>query len=366
MRSRAKLLGYVAGYKAYRRLGLPRLMPINLVASVTNRCNSKCRTCFIWKDADKSAELTSDEYGRIFSNIGKSVFWVTLSGGEPFLRKDLAAIIGEIEANSHPSIINIPSNGILTRQIGDTVEEVLNSGIGARLIVNLSLDGVGDRHDKIRGVPGNFRKFEESFRVLKDISKSHENFQVGIHTVLSKLNMGDMGEIYSYAKEKDPDSYIVEVAEHRTELFNRDQDITPAHGQFAEGIRPVKEGVEKDFLTKPGLSKMIQALRLGYYNLVVEILRQQRQVIDCYALVASGHITPRGDLWPCCIRGYDAKVGNLRDAGYNFRKLWFGKEAGRIRRTIWNRECHCPLAQTTYTNMLLDTKTMVNVASRML
>jgi len=73
-------------------------------------------------------------------------------------------------------------------------------------------------------------------------------------------------------------------------------------------------------------------LRLEYYALVKRILKEKRQVIPCYAGFASAQIAPDGDVWMCCVRA--EPIGNLRESGYNFKKLWFSEKADRIRREI--------------------------------
>jgi hypothetical protein len=54
-------------------------------------------------------------------------------------------------------------------------------------------------------------------------------------------------------------------------------------------------------------------------------------------------------------------IGNLREAAYNFKRLWFSKRADELRREIKKTKCHCPLANAGYTNMLHDPKTLVRV-----
>ena len=67
--------------------------PINVTFSVTNLCNSKCRTCSIWKVYPEhriqlQEELTLEEIEKVFQTIG-TIYFFNISGGEPFLRKDL-------------------------------------------------------------------------------------------------------------------------------------------------------------------------------------------------------------------------------------------------------------------------------------
>jgi len=63
--------------------------PLVLTFSITNRCNSRCKTCNIWKiPAEESEELSLDEIELIFKSMDK-LYFLNISGGEPFLRKDL-------------------------------------------------------------------------------------------------------------------------------------------------------------------------------------------------------------------------------------------------------------------------------------
>jgi hypothetical protein len=76
--------------------------------------------------------------------------------------------------------------------------------------------------------------------------------------------------------------------------------------------------------------------------------------------VASAQIAPNGDVWTCCVRA--ESMGNLREHDYDFGKVWRSREADRLRRSIKAGECHCPLANAAYTNMLTHAPTVVKVA----
>jgi hypothetical protein len=55
---------------------------------------------------------------------------------------------------------------------------------------------------------------------------------------------------------------------------------------------------------------------------------------------------------------------NLRSVDYDFKRVWFSKEADTIRASIKNKECHCPLANASYTNMLMHAPTLAKVGSQ--
>ena len=79
---------------------------------------------------------------------------------------------------------------------------------------------------------------------------------------------------------------------------------------------------------------------------------------------ASGQIYADGTVWPCCVRADD--MGNLRDAGYDLGAIWFSERADQVRRSIYAKECYCPLANAAYTNMLHHLPTLAKVGWRVL
>ena len=108
-----------------------------------------------------------------------------------------------------------------------------------------------------------------------------------------------------------------------------------------------------------GVARITEAFRDRYYDIVKRTLAEKRQIIPCLAGVASAQIAPNGDVWACCIRA--ESMGNLRDHNYDFRSVWTTAEAAEQRRSIKARECYCPLANASYTNMLCHVPTLTSV-----
>jgi MoaA/NifB/PqqE/SkfB family radical SAM enzyme len=216
---------------------------------------------------------------------------------------------------------------------------------------------VGKRHDEIRLVPGNWKKAMATWSELKALQKQHKNLVLTNHTVISNFNIDRFFEIYAGLEFLEPDSYITEIAEERVELDTIDWEITP----LAEKYGPVADFLSRKAKERPvkGFAKITQAFRAEYYQLAKRILYEQRQVIPCYAGWASCQIAPNGDLWSCCIRAEG--VGNLRENDYDLRRIWSGEAMARLRRSIYHEECQCPMANASYTNMLLHPATMAKV-----
>jgi len=351
-----ELIPRILLYKAHRIFGYPRILPLNYTVSVLYSCNSRCKTCNIYNK--KSDNLTLDEYQKIFKKIGHSPYWVTISGGEPFLRTDLVDICKIIYAYSKPKILNIPTNGILVEKITQDVEDIVEACPETQVIINLSIDAVGKDHDELRQVPDNYEKVIQVFNNLRKLK--YQNLNIGIHTVISKFNVKKFSEIASQLMALKPDSYITEIAEERIELDTIAADITPSQLDYSSAIdfliHRIKNGKFK------GMNKITQAFRIEYYNMVKKVLRDKTQIIPCYSGISSVQISPDGEVWSCCIKA--KSMGNLRDENYDFKKIWNNENFKKERKSIKNKECYCPLANASYTNMLMDFPTLLRVFYR--
>ena len=287
-----------------------------------------------------------------------------MSGGEPFLRADLPEICDAAVTYCRPAIINIPSNGLLPTVIESSVQRILQTLNATRntiLIVNLSLDGLGAEHDEIRNVKGNFESLIDTYKRLERLRSTHSRLRLGIHSVVSKFNVNSLLRVYEYAKALQPDSYITEIAEERSELFNIGADIEPSSEDYTRFVKELSARVSNDFKHLNGISGIIQSFRNAYYEIVSEWLKEREQIIPCYAAYASCQIASAGDVWPCCVLGYEKPLGNLRESNYDFKVIWLSKRAEEIRAFIRKKGCSCPLANAHYTNMLCNLSLMTRI-----
>ncbi|MCL4382414.1 SPASM domain-containing protein, partial [Patescibacteria group bacterium] len=212
-----------------------------------------------------------------------------------------------------------------------------------------------------RGIKGNFDKTVKTLSLLKKLKK--RNLTIGIHTVISKNNVKEFPRITDYVLDTlKPDSYITEIAENRVELDNLSNKIQPSLRDYKTAINYLKTRMKKEKLAI--LPRIQRAFRLVYYDLVMKFLKEQRQVIPCYAGLASAQIASNGDIWPCCVRA--DILGNLKENNFDFKKIWFSPKSDLVRKSIRNKKCYCPLANVSYTNILLSPKTLITVGANFL
>ena len=135
-----------------------------LIFFVTSRCNSKCRTCFYWEELNQTGDLSFEEIRQLSATMPKfNEIW--LSGGEPTLRQGLVPILELFYRQNGVRSVNFPANGLLPRKLLETLESTFAHCPELRVNLNLALDGIGETHDRIRGVPGNFERSLESLEL---------------------------------------------------------------------------------------------------------------------------------------------------------------------------------------------------------
>lgn len=358
-----KLTGSIAG-AFLARLGICRApLPINITFSVTRRCQSRCGTCMIWK-AGELPEMDLETIEKTFRSIGWTYFF-NISGGEPYLRGDLPEIVRLACRHLHPAVIHIPTNALMPGRIEEMTREMLSiisdESPGTILTVKPSFDGVGPRHDEIRGVPGNFEKLLDTLERLKALRRTSSSLHVGVGTVVSRFNAAELDGVIEYARGLGVDTYINEIAEEREEFFNLGTGITPDPSEYGALMDGFRRATLEKMRGMRLLGRITSGLRLVYYDLVVRILREKRQVVPCYGGLLNVHINADGAIWPCAIRAYAAEMGRLGPEG-DFMGAWRSGRAREIRRSIRRGECWCPLANQAYSNILMHPPSLVRAA----
>lgn len=303
----------------------------SLIFQITNRCNSKCITCFNWKILNKNIEkeLTLKEIDKFTKNLG-NLHTVTIGGGEPFLRNDLPEIVDCFDKNNNLSVIAIPTNCLSVDRILNKTEKILNNFRGA-VKIGLSLDGLGQDHDKIRGVQGNFEKFLETYQGLSELKKKYPKLRLRLCVTILNLNIDKIIDLIKYTKEKLPmiDSYGLELLRGD---YNQEKVREASPGKISQVFRTI----EKENRNEKDFNKQI--INPIYHRLLLDILKKKKQVIPCRISAFYPVVDALGNVYPCENR---EKIGNLRDFDYDLIKIWQSKKAKKARESIGRRECYC-------------------------
>jgi MoaA/NifB/PqqE/SkfB family radical SAM enzyme len=347
------------------RLGAPvHSTPMTITHSVTFACQSKCKTCGIGNryredPALGEQDLTLDEIEKIYQSIG-DIYFFNVSGGEPYLREDLPEIIELAMRYLRPNVVHIPTNALMPERIQEQslriIEIIRKYDPGVSFSVKPSIDGLGEAHDGIRGVKGNFEKLLKTIELLKAAERTFDRFHLELGTVVSVFNRDQLEQIEDFVHGLGVQTYRNEIAECREEFFNLDDEITPTAEQYEQLMDQFKRKITCHIKAKKSLTRMIEAIRLVYYDLVPDIMRRKTQVIPCFGGISNIHLNHDGALWPCCMMGYSHPLGHFRDetCGYDFRRLMSSAAAKETLQYIKDKKCYCVLANQSLSNIMLS------------
>ncbi len=194
--------------------------PTTAVWEITFACNLNCRHCGSSCNTFLPDELTTEEALKVCKDIGTlKLSYLTLSGGEPLMRKDWDIIAKGLKDNG--VIPNMISNGWLINQ--EVLDRARAAGISN---IAISLDGTKATHDKIRKT-GSFDKIMSALDLMKQ-----NKFPASIITTVNTININELPEIYKLLVEKEIYNWQLQIImpmgnalEHK-DLYLEPQDIT--------------------------------------------------------------------------------------------------------------------------------------------
>lgn len=335
--------------RAVRRGG-----PNYLILFVTARCNLRCPHCFYLdqiESAAKERELRLDELERVARSL-PALVQLTCTGGETFIREDLADIVAAFYRLSGTRFITLTTNGTLVDRTARTVEEIARRCPQAVIRVPLSLDGVGEVHDVARGKAGTWDKALACYRALRAVADRHENVRLDVTSVLSRLNEAAVEELIDFVgRELD--------IENHTILYARGAIRDPA--SIVPEVRRYQELVQRSAERRRGgyrfplVSRGFVRLREAVEEAIVEVQRTGEMPFVCQAGERLIEMNEYGDVFPCelldtLIAGGHADpgqsfrtstMGNVRDHGYDVRRVLESAQGKAVRAFIQNKGCAC-------------------------
>ncbi len=315
-----------------------------VILFVTSICNARCRTCFYWLELNRKGDLTFDELTKLSSTMPEfHDLWI--SGGEPFLRKDLAKIIQIFYRNNHIRDVRIPTNGLPTVQTIQIVKEILQTCPELHFEVDVSIDGLGETHDRIRGVPGNFEKALTTIAELQALRSLWPNFTLYVNSVITQENQEEittMGRFFE--KNNQLDGHYFQIIRGDP----KDPALQTVEPQKLESIYQQVIPLNIRYVSKPSRKKSwLGPLMRAYWKegYVFSYQTQYRNYVDhtkwkmpCTAGQTSVVIDYNGDVRVCELR---KPIGNLRRYGMDFRRFWGSIERNLEVRQVKLDQCFC-------------------------
>ncbi len=290
---------------------------------------------------------------------------LSLTGGEPFLRKDLKEIIEAFQAGCGTREVGIATNGTLTENIVETILSVLEAGNLSSLSVQVSLDGLEATHDAIRGVKGSFQKAMITIMELKKIAEHHPHFQLKTALAVQKSNLPELKEYVEYLLPLNIPLRFNIVRGGNFGVFNlptsaysgfdpKDQNSAFLSLEDIKGAYTLLKKMSDDnnFHFWPSRQQRI-------WELSIKMLEEHKSEIPCYARFMESVLFSNGDVSFCEL---SKPFADIRQFDYDFKRLWKCDDAANMRKRI--SRCCCIHGCNLTTGLTFEPETVISVLNK--
>lgn len=296
---------------SYINLLSPKQTVDNILLEVTKRCNLNCIHC-MEGGSDDTGEMTQKEIEQIIDQIRMlGVYRLVLTGGEPFMRKDMVEIIRKANNSFIKTVVF--TNGLLI------TEEMLQEMQGMNVLLRFSLDGAtAEIHNKIRGEG----TFEKTIEVMKKCVEY--GIETAIASTINALNFHQIMDIVKLAEAlKVTELEISEInmfgnaREHQYLKLSREQlaQLREYNLKLAHSCKSFRRG-------------------MGFERQYEQALLQEKRQHACNAGISMCYIDVQGDVYPCTLfKGMkEFKAENIKEEFlYN---IWNESEVFQKMRTL--------------------------------
>jgi len=306
--------------------------PPFLIFFINSICNLKCEHCFVWDRLNKRDDLSFEEIVALSEDMGP-IENLNLSGGEPFMREDLAAVCDQFIRQNSVRQIYIPTNGYYTDRTVEATRAVLRNADLDLLVLEFSLDGMPEFHDRFRGNPRSFKHAMATIDAVTELQRDDPRLRIHSIATATADNLDEIRRLTTYLFERHP-----AMDHHNLAIIRGDRKNPSLQGPALDAYLELDRYAKR--LWAPRESGRFGASvdpMLTWAK--VKTARERRQVVPCQAGTLSAVIYANGDVGVCETLESHPVLGNLRERG--FREIWHSPEAAEARRQIRCKACHC-------------------------
>ena len=287
---------------------------LNGTVIVTYRCNARCTMCNRYKAPSKPDEEISVE---TIKKLPK-MYFTNITGGEPFIREDLADIVRELYKKSDRIVIS--TNGFFTDRIIKLCEEFLNIGI------RISIEGLEQTNNEIRGLNDGFNKGYSTLKKL--VEMKHPD--VGFGMTVQDKNAKDLVALYDLSNEMGMEFATASL--HNSFYFVEAKNIIHDRPMVAQEF----ENLINKLLASKSPKKWFRA----YFNHgLINYIYGQKRLLPCDMAFDTFFIDPYGDVMPCNGTKCKNVMGNLNEQSWD--ELWNSEKAEKVRNVVRHCSRNC-------------------------
>jgi MoaA/NifB/PqqE/SkfB family radical SAM enzyme len=284
--------------------------PHNAIVAVTLNCNARCQMCDIWKN-----DMHGEAAPEVFARLPTSLRDINISGGEPFLRRDLPDILAAIKSTNPRVRLVISTNGFQPARTRELLPAILAAD--PKVAVRVSIDGLDGTHDEVRGIPGGFKKCVATLEACRAAGID----DLGIGFTLLERNIHDMDGVHRFAEERDL-QMAISVATDSSIYFGNDKQAMRPRDSHA--VRQAFGRVIDVQLRKWDLKENFR----GWFNrTLMEYHETNQRPFACDGASGFFYMDSFANVFLCHI--LSERIGSLAEQEWDV--LWSSPEAARAR-----------------------------------
>ena len=180
---------------------LIREHPLQIISwEATRRCNLRCVHCGSpSEEVNLKDELSTDEIVAAFEEIAHDFDMsrfrhINITGGEPFVRKDLLDVLHAISKWPFYRNIDIQTNGVFISDNPGVLDDLKQYGVTG---LGISIDGIEESHDSFRGISGCWKKAVTAARLALK-----QGYVVTVSLVAHSKNVDEIRTFYEFVKKE--------------------------------------------------------------------------------------------------------------------------------------------------------------------
>ena len=281
---------------------------------VTYRCNAKCNMCDCWRDPSRpEEEIQMDTIKKL-----PEMAFTNITGGEPFIRRDLPEIVEELYKKTDRIVIS--TNGYFTDRIIALCKQFPKIGI------RISIEGMQATNDAIRRIPDGWNRGYETLKTL--VEMGHPD--VGFGMTVQDMNCEDLVPLYKLSDEMGMEFATATL--HNSFYFRKTDNKIDDKYHVAQNF----EALINELLQSKSPKKWFRA----YFNHgLINYISGRPRLLPCDMSVDTFFIDPYGDVMPCNGTKDKEVMGNLKDTDWD--TLWDSDQANAVRARVKHcgREC---------------------------
>jgi MoaA/NifB/PqqE/SkfB family radical SAM enzyme len=303
--------------------------PPFLILFITSTCNMKCEHCFYWRNLNNKDDLSKEELFSLSNSLGH-IENLSLSGGEPFLRKELTEICRQFIQYNGVKQIYIPTNGYFTDRTLQATKEILKEQSLDFFVVELSLDGLAEFHDSFRSTKNAFAKAMDTYDALADYQQQEPRLRIHAVSTATDRNLDEIKRLTAFLFERCP-----KMDHHNLAIIRGDRKNPTLSGPSLDQYQELYQYIRR--IWAPREQKRYGAIVEPMLQWTkIQTIKKETQVVACRAGILSGVVYANGDVSLCELH---KPLGNLRQK--SFMQIWDADEARQLRKQVACKECWC-------------------------